>query len=77
MSNGSEACCSLGICCPPASPQRRAALVKIMTDDGCDSKAAGIAADAIIQRFALAPKSFESVIEEIVGHARKHFTAGV
>lgn len=77
MSNGSEACCALGICCPPSSAKRRAALVKIMTDDGADQRSSEIAADAILSRFALAPKSFEGVIEDLMGHAKKHFTAGV
>lgn len=75
MSNGSEACCALGICCPPASASRRDALIKILTDDGVESGAAGVAADAVLARFALAPKVFESVVSELMHHAKKHFSA--
>lgn len=77
MSNGSEACCALGICCPPASQSRREALAKIMIDDGCEPKAAMIAVDAVLSRFALAPLSFADVIHDLMVHAKKHFVAGV
>ncbi len=69
MSNGQE-CCALMICCPPS--QQRAALVKIFCKEGCDDASAVIAADAIQSRFALAPKSFEAVLLEIVAKAKKH-----
>jgi hypothetical protein len=69
MSNGAE-CCALLICCPPS--EQRAALVKIFCKEGCDDASAQIAADAIQRRFALAPKSFESVVIEIVAKAKKH-----
>lgn len=70
MSNGSEACCALGICCPPA--QRRAALVKILCDDGCKEPFAGSAADSILSKFALAPKSFEAVVADMMTLAKSH-----
>lgn len=72
MSNGAE-CCALQICCPPA--EQRAALVKIaVRDSGCTEAEAGKVIDALLPHFALAPKSFESVIADIVGRAKKHFT---
>lgn len=73
MSNGAE-CCALMICCPPA--EQRAALVKIFCKEGCEEAQAGLAADAIQRRFALAPKSFEPVILEIVAMAKKHALSG-
>lgn len=69
MSNGAE-CCALLICCPPS--EQRAALVKIFCKEGCTEAAAGLAADAIQRRFALAPKAMEAVILEIVSLAKKH-----
>lgn len=69
MSNGAE-CCALLICCPPS--EQRAALVKIFCKEGCSDSNAAIAADAIQRRFALAPKSFEDVMLEIVGKAKQH-----
>jgi hypothetical protein len=77
MSNGSEACCAIGICCPAASVQRRNAVIKIMTDDGCDGAQAAMAADAILSRLALAPLSFQAVIDDLMHHAKKHFASGV
>ena len=69
MSNGAE-CCAILVCCPPA--QRRSALVKIFCTDGLDEMAAGVAADAIESRFALAPKSLGPVIMEIAAMAKAH-----
>lgn len=76
MSNGSEACCALGICCPPASAERKAAVAKILRDNTEAGKfTPETAAECMIEHFALAPKSFETVIADIVGRAKKHFTA--
>ena len=30
MSNGSEVCCILGVCCPPGSAEQRDALVRLI-----------------------------------------------
>jgi hypothetical protein len=70
MSNGSEACCALGICCPPE--QRRAALIKILVEDGVYAESAEKAADAVLTRFALAPLAFHNVINDIMAHWHAH-----
>ena len=57
MSNGSEACCALGICCPPASAEQIAGLAKILTDNAARGKfTAESAATVILEHFDLAPK---------------------
>jgi len=75
MSNGSEACCALGICCPPA--KRKAALVKILMDDGLDYGSSTSAADSILSRFVLAPESFGAVVDDIMTHWHSHGKEGV
>ena len=69
MSNGSE-CCALLICCPPAEAQ--AALAKKFVECGCTQDVADKCAAYIRTEFALAPKSFETVLLEIVKMAQKH-----
>lgn len=70
MSNGAE-CCALEICCPPAAA--RAALVKKFVEHGCTEEVAAACADYLSAEFALAPKSFERVLHDIVNMARHHF----
>lgn len=71
MSNGSEACCALGICCPDAAGQQTG-LVKILVDDGCEQKVAEDVAASILSRFALAPKSFTAMVAEMVALQKIH-----
>lgn len=75
MSNGSEACCALGICCPPASAEQTAALAKIITDD-TDINGKLTAADAaacVLEHFDLAPKgTIQDFVKQIARLARKH-----
>ena len=73
MSNGSEACCAVGVCCPPAA--RKAALVKILvdnTDPPLSADQASTAAEVILGGFSLAPKTFEPLMEELVGMWKAH-----
>lgn len=70
MSNGSEACCAIGICCPPA--ERRRALVTIFVDNGLEENAAISAADIVLENFALAPLSFRSVVVDVMNHWHNH-----
>jgi hypothetical protein len=75
MSNDAE-CCALQICCPPAEAQ--AALAKILVrDTGCGPVEAVEYAACVLHHFALAPRSFENVVADIVKQAQKHFQAGV
>lgn len=75
MSNGSEACCILQICCVPAAA--REALIREMIQvsgydrDGCEK-----IADYIGERFALAPKSFETVVHNIVHFSKTYGSGG-
>lgn len=56
MSNG-EFCCAVGICCPPKSPQQRAALVsEAMHGTGLDQASAEKVADWMMRDYDLAPK---------------------
>ncbi len=75
MSNGSEACCALGICCPPASAERVSALAKIITDntDVNGKLSAEDAAQCILEHFDLAPQGTLQPMLTAVAHlARKH-----
>lgn len=66
-----EVCCILGICCPPDSPERIAALAReIGKDFGCSDLEAKAYAAWMIGHFALAPKTLEPFITDIVRHAR-------
>ncbi len=67
MSNGAE-CCALQICCPP--PEAREALIKQFMETGTTREHAEACADYIKKEFALAPKSFETVIADIVRMAK-------
>lgn len=74
MSNGSEACCALGICCPPASVERITALAKILTDNTDANKFTPMdAAACLLEHFDLAPKgTLEDLLRQISKLARKH-----
>lgn len=72
MSNG-EVCCIVGVCCPPARAKARLAL-ELTKDCGCDTTIADKVADYIFERFALAPKSLQPFVDEIVQMARAHHT---
>lgn len=65
MSNGSEACCILSICCPPAAARTKLvsemALASGATSDHCEK-----IADFLLERFAMAPKSFQTVIDDLI-----------
>lgn len=69
MSNGAE-CCALMICCPPE--EAKAALASKFVEQGCTQDVAEKCADYIRAEFALAPKSFEVVLHDIVKMTRKH-----
>ena len=75
MSNGSEACCALGICCPPASQDRISALAKIITDDtDLNGKlTAEDAAACVLEHFDLAPQgTLQPLLASVARLARKH-----
>ncbi len=75
MSNGSEACCILGICCPPASAERVTALAKVITDntDINGKLTAEEAATCVLEHFDLAPQGTLLPLMAAVAHlARKH-----
>lgn len=77
MSNGSEACCALGICCPPASVQQRNALAKILTDNAAVPFTAETAAACLLEHFDLAPTgTLQPLIDAVAAMARKR-PAGV
>lgn len=68
MSNGSEVCCILGVCCPPASARQREALEHMIAKHlGCshDAKEARAAAERVLARF----DAFRGVKEAIDGNA--------
>jgi hypothetical protein len=77
MSNGSEACCALGICCPPASAEQTEALATII-DHNNKSKGPLTPHDAalvVLENFDLAPKGLlQPMLMEAVRlskHAKK------
>lgn len=70
MSNG-EVCCIVGVCCPPARAKARLAL-ELVKDCGCDETTADTVAGYVFERFALAPKSLQPFVDEIVLMARAH-----
>jgi len=73
MSNGSEACCALGICCPPASAERVAALATIITDNANGPVTAASAAACLLEHFDLAPVgTLQPLIDQIAAMAKKH-----
>lgn len=79
MSNGAEACCALGICCPPASQRRVEALAKILNDtasmDGGKLDPMDAAA-CVLEHFDLATKgTLQPLIDDVAKMARH--TAGV
>lgn len=56
MSNG-EFCCAIGLCCPPASPTRKSALVnELAHGTGCDPAEMDKVADWLIENVDMAPK---------------------
>ncbi len=67
MSNGAE-CCALQICCPAA--EARLALIKKFVENGCEPSVAEKCVDYLKAEFALAPKSFEVVLADIVQMAK-------
>jgi hypothetical protein len=69
VSNGSEACCALGICCPPASAAQRAALALIISDNAPKDRrplTSEAAAAVVLEHFDLAPKGLQAVLVEAV-----------
>jgi len=74
MSNGSEACCALGICCPPLSAKQIDTLARAMAEDtGMSVEYCQTAADYILHKFDLAPQgSLEQFKHDIATMARKH-----
>lgn len=70
-----EVCCILGICCPPESAARVEALAKeIAKDLKCSPSEARDHARWTLKHFALAPKSLEPFIVDVVkvAQAPKH-----
>jgi hypothetical protein len=74
MSNGSEACCALGICCPAASTPQRQALATMIKDalgleeDYCEQVAAWM-----LETFDLAPLgTLQALKDAIATMARRH-----
>ena len=66
-----EVCCILGICCPPASTQRRGALVKQLVTDLPTPITPEAVADWILANFDLAPKgTLQPFVDRVVAMAR-------
>lgn len=66
-----EVCCILGICCPPESQARVEALAReIEKDHKCTPDVAYRMAAWTLKHFALAPKSLEPFIVDVVKHSR-------
>jgi len=63
--NCPECCCILEICCPPAKA-KQAYVDKAVKDLGCTPDMAAAHYEWTKKHFALAPKSFEQVIADIV-----------
>ena len=76
MSNGSEACCALGICCDAASAKQRQALAKILADNctvspmSCEE-----AARIVLDKFDLAPVGSLQAFKDLIVVAVKHQAA--
>jgi hypothetical protein len=68
MSNGAE-CCALQICCPPAEA-RLALIAKFQQVSGYDADGCTKIVDYLRSEFALAPKSFQAVIDDIADMAK-------
>lgn len=71
MANGGEVCCILSICCPPAAA-RESFIDHLVKDTGCERHHAECMVEWTLSRFALAPKSMEPAIHEIVRMAKHH-----
>lgn len=73
MSNG-EACCALGICCPPASEAQVAALSnELAHSTQWDKSTCDVVAQAITDNYDLMPKgSCESLKAAIAEVIKKH-----
>lgn len=74
MSNGAEACCALGICCPPRSSGQIASVAAILTDQGgVPQKHAHDAAVCILENFDLMPvgstEHFKAELVKMAKHA--------
>lgn len=67
-----EVCCILGVCCPPESQERVEALARELVKDAVcsDTLEAYKYATWILKHFALAPKSLEPFVVDIVKHAK-------
>jgi hypothetical protein len=73
MSNGSEECCALGICCPSASAERVTAIAQILTDNVTDPLTAQSAAACLVEHFDLAPVgTLVPLLRQIATLAKKH-----
>lgn len=66
-----ECCCILKICCERAAA-KQAYIDKAVKDIGCTPEMAGQHYEWTTKHFALAPKSFEKVIADIVTMQREH-----
>jgi hypothetical protein len=77
MSNGSEACCAIGVCCPPASAKRSHALAAILEDEvGKELVTCLEAADAFLKHFDPAPKGTSAVFGVVAELVRNHAPSG-
>ncbi len=75
MSNGSEACCILGICCPPQSAQQASALsLAIKRNCGCTDVDALAVATWVTTTFDLAPAgtlhALKMAVKDLVEHKK-------
>jgi hypothetical protein len=66
-----ECCCILNICCDPAAA-KQAYIDKAVKDIGCTPEMAAMHYEWTTKHFALAPKSFQQVITDIVTMSREH-----
>lgn len=65
MANGSEVCCALGICCPPARAEE--ALAREMVKGGLSDESAKQAAKWVHDKFDLAPKGTLTELKAAIG----------
>lgn len=78
MSNGSEECCALAICCPALSVKQIDILARVMCEDtGLDAAHCRQTADWLLRKYDLAPQgTLQAFKNAISGHAQAHHKRG-
>lgn len=78
MSNGSEECCALSICCPALSVKQIDVTARVMSEDtGMDLATCRTASNWLHRKYDLAPQgSLQPFKDAIAGHAIAHSKKG-